>query len=100
MSSLPPTDSMAPTSVLTMVSSRAGRVGALASNTAASEARDLGLTEMAVRAWVKRPASTMVIVGVLPEREELAQVRTENRGLREERNSLEQETAFFGSESR
>ena len=71
-------------------------------NTAASVARDLDLTETAVREWVKQaeiddgtrdgPTSE--------ERAELAQLRKEVRVLREERDILKRATAFFARETR
>jgi transposase len=71
-------------------------------NSVASVARDLDLTETAVRAWVKqadvdggrRDGLTTV------EREELARLRRENRVLREERDVLKRATAFFARETR
>jgi transposase len=71
-------------------------------NTAASVARDLELTETAVRAWVKQAD---VDDGhrdglTTQEREELAQLRRENRVLREERDILKRATAFFARETR
>ena len=65
-------------------------------------ARDLDLTETAVRAWVRqadvdagdRPGLTST------EREELARLRQENRVLREERDILKRATAFFARETR
>jgi transposase len=71
-------------------------------NSAASVARDLDLTETAVRAWVKqadiddgqRDGLTTA------DREELAQLRKENRVLREERDILKRATAFFARETR
>ncbi len=71
-------------------------------NSVASVARDLDLTETAVRAWVKqadvddgrRDGLTTA------EREELARLRKENRGLREERDILKRATAFFARETR
>jgi transposase len=71
-------------------------------NSAASVARDLDLTETAVRAWVKqadiddghREGLTTA------EREELARLRRENRVLREERDILKRATAFFARETR
>ena len=71
-------------------------------NTAASVARDLDLTETAVRDWVKqadiddghRDGLTTV------ERAELAQLRKEVRVLREERDILKRATAFFARETR
>ena len=71
-------------------------------NSAASVARDLDLTQTAVRAWVKqadiddghRDGLTSEQLG------ELAQLRKENRVLREERDILKRATAFFARESR
>ncbi len=71
-------------------------------NTLASVARDLDLTETAVRAWVRQAD---VDAGDCPgltsgEREELARLRKENRVLREERDILKRATAFFARETR
>ena len=71
-------------------------------NTASSVARDLELTETAVRAWVKQADiddghRDGLTTG---EREELAQLRRENRVLREERDILKRATAFFARETR
>jgi transposase len=71
-------------------------------NTAASVARDLELTETAVRAWVRQAE---VDDGQAPgltseERAELARLRKENRVLREERDILKRATAFFARETR
>jgi transposase len=71
-------------------------------NTPASVARDLDLTETAVRAWVRQAD---VDAGDRPgltsgEREELARLRKENRVLREERDILKRATAFFARETR
>ena len=71
-------------------------------NSAASVARDLDLTETAVRAWVKqadiddgdREGLTSAQLA------ELAQLRKENRVLREERDILKRATAFFARETR
>jgi transposase len=71
-------------------------------NTAASVARDLDLTETAVREWVRqadvddgrRDGLTTT------ERQELARLRKENRVLREERDILKRATAFFARETR
>ena len=68
----------------------------------ASVARDLDLTETAVRAWVKqadvddgqREGLTSAQLA------ELAQLRKENRVLREERDILKRATAFFARETR
>ena len=71
-------------------------------NTASSVARDLELTETAVRAWVKQADiddghRDGLTTG---EREELARLRRENRVLREERDILKRATAFFARETR
>jgi len=64
--------------------------------------RDLGLGETAVRRWV----SQAEIDGgrreglTTDERAELAQLRRENRILREERDILKRATAFFARETR
>jgi transposase len=71
-------------------------------NSVGSVARDLDLTETAVRAWVKqadvdhgrREGLTTA------ERDELARLRRENRVLREERDILKRATAFFARETR
>ena len=71
-------------------------------NSAASVARDLDLTQTAVRAWVKqadiddgsREGLTSAQLA------ELAQLRKENRVLREERDILKRATAFFARETR
>ncbi len=63
--------------------------------------RELDLTETAVRRWVtqaeidggRRPGLTSA------EREELAQLRRENRVLREEREILKKAAAFFAKET-
>jgi len=65
-------------------------------------ARDFDLTETAVREWVrqadvnagKREGLTTA------EREELAQLRRENRRLREDVEILKRATAFFVTETR
>jgi transposase len=71
-------------------------------NTAAGVARELDLTETAVREWVKqadiddgrRDGLTSA------EREELTRLRKEVRVLREERDILKRATAFFVREAR
>jgi transposase len=65
-------------------------------------AKDLDLTETAVREWVRRAD---VDAGrrdglTTAEREELARLRRENRVLREERDILKRATAFFAAETR
>ena len=66
-------------------------------------ARDLGLTESAVRKWVAlsdadggRGDGKILTTA---EREELRQLRRENRQLRMEREILKKATAFFARES-
>jgi transposase len=68
-----------------------------------SVARDLDLTETALRDWVKRarPDRTDGKTGLTTaEREELARLRKENRILREEREILRKAAAFFANERR
>ena len=71
-------------------------------NTAASVARDLDLTETAVREWVKQADIDDGTRDGLTsaERAELAQLRKEVRVLREERDILKRATAFFARETR
>ena len=67
-------------------------------------ARDFDLTETAVREWVKqseRDTGTRQDGGLTSsEREELAQLRRENRRLREDVEILKRATAFFAKETR
>ena len=68
-------------------------------------ARDLDLSESAVRTWVKRAdidARRSSSGGELTtaEREELLRLRRENRQLEMEREILKKATAFFAKESR
>ena len=66
-------------------------------------ARELDLTETALRHWVKQaeidagrgPAGALTTA----ERDELAQLRRENKRLRMERDILKKATAFFAKES-
>jgi transposase len=65
-------------------------------------ARDLDLSETAVRRWVDQ---ARIDAGerdglTTAEREELARLRHENRILREERDILKRATAFFARETR
>jgi transposase len=65
-------------------------------------AKDFELTETAVRAWVKQAE---VDAGeraglTTEERQELAQLRRENRRLREDNEVLKRATAFFARETR
>ena len=71
-------------------------------NSAASVARDLDLTEPAVRAWVKQAD---VDDGhreglTTSEREELARLRRENHRLTQDVEILNRATAFFAKETR
>jgi transposase len=71
--------------------------------TVGAVARDLDLTETALREWVKRARAdrTHGRTGLTTaEREELARLRKENRILREERDILKKATAFFAKQSR
>ena len=64
-------------------------------------ARDLDLTETALRDWVQRTRAnrTRGRTGLTTaEREELAQLRKENRQLRLEREILKNAAAFFAKE--
>jgi transposase len=67
-------------------------------------ARDFDLTETAVREWVKqaeRDEGTRQDGGLTSsERKELAQLRAENRRLREDVEILKRATAFFAKETR
>jgi transposase len=67
-------------------------------------ARDFDLTETAVREWVRqaeRDAGTRRDGGLsTDERGELAQLRRENRRLREDVEILKRATAFFAKETR
>ena len=66
--------------------------------TVGAAARDLDLTETALREWVKRARAdrTLGRTGLTTaEREELARLRKENRELRSERDILKKAAAFF-----
>jgi transposase len=67
-------------------------------------ARDFDLTETAVREWVKqaeRDEGSRVDGGLTStDQEELAQLRRENRRLREDVEILKRATAFFAKETR
>ena len=71
--------------------------------TAGAVARDLDLTDSAVRAWVAcaQADRTKGKSGGLTtaEREELARLRKENRELRLERDVLKKAAAFFAKEN-
>jgi transposase-like protein len=66
-------------------------------------ARELDLTETALRRWVQQAEvdAGRGPVGALTtsEREELAQLRRDNKRLRMERDLLKRATAFFAKES-
>ena len=69
----------------------------------AGVARDLDLTETALRDWVKRTQAdrTKGRTGLTTaEREELARLRKENRVLQEERDILKKAAAFFAKHQR
>ena len=71
--------------------------------TVGAAARDLDLTESALREWVKRARAdrTQGRTGLTTaEREELARLRKENRELRTERDILKKAAAFFAKHSR
>jgi transposase len=67
-------------------------------------AKDFDLTETAVREWVRqseRDAGTRSDGGLTStERKELAELRRENRRLREDVEILKRATAFFAKETR
>ena len=68
------------------------------SKSIAATARDLDLTESALRQWVERARAdrTQGRTGLTTqEREELARLRKENRELRTEREILKKAAAFF-----
>jgi len=69
--------------------------------TVGAVARDLDLTETALREWVKRAQAdrTHGRTGLTTaEREEFARLRKENRQLRLEREILKNAAAFFATE--
>jgi transposase len=71
--------------------------------TVGAVARELDLTDSALRLWVQqaRAERTQGKSGLMKEeREELARLRKENRILAEERDILKQATAFFAKQSR
>lgn len=66
-------------------------------------AKDFDLTETAVRDWVKQAGldvGTRSDGLTTAERDELAQLRRENRRLREDVDILKRATAFFAKETR
>jgi len=71
--------------------------------TVGAVARELDLTETALREWVTRARAnrTHGRTGLTTaEREELARLRKENRVLREERDILKKAAAFFAKQNR
>jgi transposase len=71
--------------------------------TVGAVARELDLTETALREWVHRARAdrTRGRTGLTTaEREELARLRKENRVLREEREILKKAAAFFAKQNR
>ncbi len=70
--------------------------------TAGAVARELDLTDSAVRAWVSQAQAdrTKGKTGLTTaEREELARLRKENRELKLERDILKKAAAFFAKEN-
>lgn len=83
---------------------KAGAVGLVLDEgkSVAQVARDLDLTESALRAWVTQARADRSggKTGLTTEeRAELARLRTENRQLRIEREILKKAAAFFAKES-
>jgi transposase len=79
------------------------RLAQTSGKTAGQIARELDLTETAVREWIKQAD---VDAGKAPngalttaEREELARLRRENKVLQMEREILRKATAFFAKET-
>jgi transposase len=71
--------------------------------TAGAVARELNLTDSAVRAWVAQAQAdrTKGKTGLTTaERDELARLRKENRELKLERDILKKAAAFFAKENR
>jgi transposase len=71
-------------------------------NTAGSVAREMGLTDSAVREWVRQAERDEGVRDGLStaERAEMAQLRKELRETREERDILKRAVAFFARETR
>jgi transposase len=85
------------------VQGRGGRTGAQPGNTAGSVARDLNLTETAVRAWAKQADLDQGrrSDGLTSEQlSEMAQLRKELGEACEERDILKRAVAFFAREIR
>jgi len=71
--------------------------------TAGGVAREIGLTETAVRAWARQAELDEGVRNdglTTAERAELAQLRKELRETREERDILKRAVAFFARETR
>ncbi len=71
--------------------------------TAGGVAREMGLTETAVRAWVRQSDLDEGVRAdglTTAERAEMAQLRKELREAREERDILKRAVAFFARETR
>ena len=69
--------------------------------TVGSVAKELSLTETAVRNWVKQAAASGSADLLSPdEQAELRRLRKENQELRMEKEILRKATAFFAKESR
>ena len=88
-----------------LTSSRRGRSGwsSMRARRSAPAARDLDLTESALRIWVEqaRADRTKGKTGLTKEeREELARLRKENRELRMERDLLKKASALFAKDQR
>ncbi len=71
-------------------------------NTAGSVAREMGLTDSAVREWVRQAERDEGVRDGLTTAElaEMAQLRKELREAREERDILKRAVAFFARETR
>ena len=69
--------------------------------TVGSVAKELSLTETAVRNWVKNAEASGSVDALPPdEQAELKRLRKENQELRMEKEILRKATAFFAKESR
>ncbi len=69
--------------------------------TVASVAKELSLTETAVRNWVKNAEASGSVDALQPDQQaELKRLRKENQELRMEKEILRKATAFFAKESR
>jgi transposase len=71
-------------------------------NSIATAVKDFDLTESAVRSWIRQADIDAGVRGGLTteERDEITQLRRENKTLREERDILKRATAFFARETR